>query len=88
MMKTLEALREEIEIIDGTIIEHLAVRKMLSEKIGQLKMEMGKAVFDAEREKHLLEQHRRLSLEYELDPVFVEKLFEMILLYSRDLQKL
>jgi chorismate mutase/prephenate dehydratase len=86
-MQKIEQLREKIEKIDAAIIEHLAARKILSEQIGQLKIDMGKAVLDPAREEYLLKQHKKVSLEYGLDPLFVTELFKIIFSYSHSLQK-
>lgn len=86
-MQKLEMLRQEIEAIDASIIEKLAERKRVCEEIGQAKMEMGKAVLDPVREEQLLNYRQKLCAMHQLDPVFVENVFEIILSYSRELQR-
>lgn len=87
-MEKLKKLREEIEKIDTAIIEKLANRQKLVKEIGRLKLEFGLSVLDSERETQLLDRYQSLSKEYELDPVFVQKLFEVVFSYSRSLQKM
>jgi len=87
MMQKLEQLRGEIEKIDAAIIEKMAERLQLVKQIGQLKNELGKAVLDPSREAQLMGYYQQLCQEYQLDPQFIQQLFEVIFSYSRNLQK-
>jgi chorismate mutase len=86
-MQKLEQLRNEIAEIDAVLIEKLAQRQNLSRQIGRLKVELGKAVLDVSREAQLFQYYQKLSVDYELDPIFVQHLFELIFAHSRDLQQ-
>lgn len=85
-MEKLKNLREGIEKIDAAIIGKLAERQKLVKEIGQIKAESGLCVLDPTREAQLVDRYRDLCKEYELDPTFVQGLFEIIFSYSRSLQ--
>ena len=86
-MLTIAQLRKKIEKTDATIIKKLAERKKLSKKIGLLKAQSGKNVFDDKREKKLMSFYENLSTQYQLSPRFIQRLFKMIITDSRKLQK-
>jgi len=87
MTKQLEALREKINLIDAEIIEKLAERQRLVKQIGEIKSQYGQAVLDTSREAQLFEYYKTLCEQHQLDPVFVRQLFEIVFVYSRELQK-
>lgn len=86
-METLEQLREKIDQIDTTIIEKLAERQRLCKEIGLIKRQINREVVDYGREDQLIQRYEQLCMQYDLDPVFVKELFEMVIRYSRGLQK-
>lgn len=86
-MPTLKELRAQIDKLDASIIKKLAIRKQLALKIGKLKMQLGQDIVDKKREKTLFEFYNKLSKELKLDPFFIRKLFSMIIIHSRRLQK-
>lgn len=86
-MNELENLREHIQAIDKTIIEQLAHRQSIVKEIGRLKAKLGKDILDIEREQALMQYHHQLSLTFALDPTFIERIFEIIMLESKQQQK-
>ena len=86
-MSDLETLRKNIDTIDEDIIKLLAARQGIVQAIGQLKMEMGVSVVDLGREQALAEFHQSLSVRYALSPEFIKRVFDMIILESRQLQQ-
>ena len=86
-MLTIKQLRKKIERTDAKIIEKLAERQELSKKIGQLKLEEGRAIIDLSQEKQLFEFYNSLSEKNQLQQDFVHKLFKIIIAYSRMVQK-
>ena len=86
-MPTIDQLRKKIERIDTDIIRSLAERQELSKQIGQLKLEEGKEVVDHSQEKKLFEFHKKLSGRYHLEYELVKQLFNIIISYSRMVQK-
>lgn len=85
-MQKLDPLRIEIEKIDAEIIQKIAARMAIVKQIGQTKKEAGIAVLDPTRETQLLQKYQSLAQENQLDPLFIQHLFEMIFSYSRNLQ--
>jgi chorismate mutase len=85
-MQKLDQLRAEIEKMDAEIIKKIAARSSIVKQIGQTKKEAGIAVLDPARETQLLQQYQSLAQKNQLDPIFIQHLFEMIFSYSRNLQ--
>jgi chorismate mutase len=86
-MKTLQELRAEVDQIDIIIIEQLARRNYLSSIIGFLKLQEKQEIHDPAREEELKNKHASLAKSYNLDPLFIERLFNVILQHSKKLQK-
>ena len=86
-MPTIEQLRKEIERTDSNIIEKLAKRQELSKQIGQLKLSEGKEIIDLSQEKKLYEFYKTLSEKNKLQQAFVNRVFKIIIAYSRKVQK-
>lgn len=86
-MKTLEELRKEIEQIDWKIVEMIDQRLRVVKEIGELKKASGTAVVDLTREKWLKEQHASAAQQYSIDQSLIEKIFQLIIMASRDVQK-
>ena len=86
-MPTIEQLRKEIERTDANIIEKLAKRQELSKQIGQLKLSEGKEIIDLSQEKKLYEFYKTLSEKNKLQQAFVNRVFKIIIAYSRKVQK-
>ncbi len=84
---TLQELRKKIEKIDTIIIENLANRKEISIQIGKLKNEIGKEVYDSDREKQLMLYYEQLSKRYNINPEYIQNIFKVIISNSRMVQK-
>lgn len=87
MMKNIKTYRKQIENIDQTIIKLLAKRKEISIDIGQCKLQQGKNIIDKNREKKLNHFHKKWATTYKLQPTFIKKLFKLIIINSRKMQK-
>ncbi len=85
-MKTIHELRDDVDKIDAAIIEKLAQRKILSEKIGFLKSQLDIEVIDSKREEELISHYEKLCNKYKLEPKFIKQLFQIIIEDSRKLQ--
>lgn len=83
---SIPSARKAIDSLDQELVELLAERMKLSRLIGSLKEQSGAAVFDPKREAELAKLHRHFAETYDLDPVFVDLLFERIFSYSRTVQ--
>jgi chorismate mutase len=69
----LEALRGSIDNLDAAIINLLAERFKITQRVGLLKKEHGLAAADPEREEQQIARLRRLAQEANLDPEFAQK---------------
>lgn len=69
----LEALRGSIDNLDAAIINLLAERFKITQRVGVLKSEHGLAAADPEREEQQIARLRRLAEEANLDPEFAQK---------------
>lgn len=86
-MKTIKQLRDDIDKIDADIIKKLSQRKIISEKIGKQKVKLNKKITDNKREEKIFLRYEKLSAKYNLQATFVKKLFKLIIVNSRQLQK-
>jgi chorismate mutase len=86
-MKTLNELRDDIEKIDAQIIKKLAQREKKVQQIGLLKKASGSKIKDATREKKLMRLYEKLSEQYGLSEVWVKRIFRLVILHSRRVQK-
>ena len=77
--------RKEIDILNKEIVEKLERRFKLSREIGKYKEEHGLPVYDAQREKQVLNQIRELSDEE--SSLYIERIFLKIMEESREYQK-
>jgi len=80
-------LRDRIDLVDREIVRLLARRRQLSLEVGRAKAEQGWPVKVPDREAELLEVVREEALLTQLDPDYVERLFEMVLESSRRAQR-
>ncbi|MBU0457774.1 MAG: chorismate mutase [Nanoarchaeota archaeon] len=75
----IKSLRKEIDKLDGELLEVLARRKKIVDKIFKLKNELNLPKRDLEREKEMFEVRTKLAKKLDLSPNFIEKLFELII---------
>jgi chorismate mutase len=79
-------LRSEIDKLDGQILEFVARRISLVRLIGEYKRAHGLPVYDAEREREVL-QRLTQAAPPELDPHVVRRVFERIIDESRGIEQ-
>ena len=80
-------LRDKIDNIDSNIINLIANRMTIIKQIGEIKNKNKNNIIDPHRESNLKNLHNKLSNKCNLDPIFVEKLFDLIIKYARSIQK-
>ncbi|EGW38564.1 bifunctional 3-deoxy-7-phosphoheptulonate synthase/chorismate mutase [Desulfosporosinus sp. OT] len=78
--ETLESLRSQIDGIDQTIIERLAVRMQIVRKVGDQKRL--DRVKDTSREKEIIQRLVNLGTELQLSPDLVKKIYALIFEFS------
>ncbi len=78
-MNDLESMRRELERVDDDIVALLGARFAVITRIGELKTRDGVPVVIPERIEAVKQRAARKGLNYDLNPVFVEKLFQLII---------
>ncbi len=84
---SLETIREEITRVDAHIIRLIAQRQELAGKIAQVKIHGGLPIHDRKRTSQVLEDVFNLAVESKIDPVAVQKIFEILITMSEDRQR-
>lgn len=74
----LDELRQQIDILDKQVVEILAKRMSISEKIAKYKFENGITVLQSRRYDEILQSRRATAEQNHLNPDFVLKLYEAI----------
>ncbi len=84
--ETLDSLRERIDALDRELARILAERSQLIPKVVEAKLEQGLPIFQPEREARQYEKFAAMATEYGIDPDLVQKIFELIIEQSKDVQ--
>jgi chorismate mutase len=84
---SLDAVRADISQVDTKIIRLIAERQKLAGKIAQIKIAKGIPVHDQERTEKVLESVFEQAVESRIDPVAVQKVFEILIAMSEDRQR-
>lgn len=71
-------LRSSIDNMDAALVHLLAERFKVTQRVGELKAEIGLPPADPEREKRQIERLRSLAVDANLDPEFAEKFLGFI----------
>ncbi len=77
--RKLTEYRKSIDNIDAAIINMLAERFKITQKVGIYKARFGLPPADKSREKQQIERLRKLAKEAQLEPDFSEKFLEFII---------
>jgi len=78
-MNLLKKYREEIDEIDKTILQLLAKRFFVAEKIRKYKRKFQLKIKDKDREKEMFEKRKNLAKKLNLPSNFIEKIFKLII---------
>ena len=84
---SLDAVRAEISKVDAGIIRLIAERQKLAGKVARIKIEKGIPIHDQERTEKVLESVFEQAVEARIDPVSVQKIFEMLIAMSEERQR-
>jgi len=84
---SLDTVRAEISGVDTEIIRLIAQRQKLAEKIARIKVTEGMPIHDQDRTEKVLESVFNQAVEARIDPVSVQKIFEMLITMSEDRQR-
>lgn len=83
----IENLRKEIDHVDREIIRQITLRQELAGKIARIKFQDGIPIHDEERTKNVLEGIFKRAVEAKIDPVAVQKIFEILIAMSEERQR-
>jgi chorismate mutase len=83
---SLDTVRAEISEVDSKIIRLIVKRQKLAGKIAQIKIAKGMPIHDQERTEKVLESVFEQTVEARIDPVAVQKIFEILITMSEDRQ--
>jgi len=83
----IEPLRAEISRIDEEIIELITRRQRLAGRIAQVKMNEGLPIHDKARSQAVLETAFESAVEKNINPVHVQKIFEILIEMSEERQR-
>ena len=79
----LEGLREQIDTIDQQLVDLLAQRRSVIQKVTEIKQQQELPTFHPAREENLISARRAQATQAGLDPDYVEDLFRTMLRHSR-----
>ena len=85
--KKILKIRDQIEKIDTNLLSYVKKRMIASRKIGQIKKELNRSVFDPRQEEKVKTHYIKLAKQYELDETFVERMCNLILSESKRIQR-
>lgn len=80
-------LREMIEEIDQIIIENIAMRMEIADKLAEAKKQSGQKYWDDNVEKEVVKRYLELCEEVQLTEAEARKIAEVILHISKERQK-
>ena len=83
---TLDELRERIDATDRELVRLLAERQRISCEIGELKNGVGLPVFDAARERLVVERVQAMAADYGLEASDMERVWERVMELSKTVQ--
>ncbi|MDO6444520.1 bifunctional chorismate mutase/prephenate dehydrogenase [Colwellia sp. 1_MG-2023] len=75
----LTELRDEIDIIDGQLVELLAKRRAVTTKVGELKSQVGMPIYAPDREEQLIKLRREQALNAGLAPELIEDVLRRLM---------
>jgi chorismate mutase len=84
---TLDSIRKEIGEIDRQIIAIIGKRQHLVVKLAQVKQREGLPIRDETRRHQVLDEVFNLAVEQHIDPIYVQKIFELLMDMSEQRQR-
>jgi len=84
---SLDKIRADISKVDREIIRLIAQRQELAGKIAQIKIHGGLPVHDKQRTTKVLEDVFNQAVESKIDPVAIQKIFEILISMSEERQR-
>lgn len=84
---TIDTIRQEISTIDRKIIALIAQRQVLAGKLALLKHREGTPIRDDVRRATVLQDAFDLAVEYQINPVYIGQIFELLIDMSEERQR-
>ncbi|HVP24449.1 MAG TPA: chorismate mutase [Methanomicrobiales archaeon] len=84
---TLESARKRIDEIDARLIKLIAERQGLAGEMARLKFREGIPIRDPGQREHVLERAFDRAVEAKVDPVSVQKVFDILVQMSEERQQ-
>jgi chorismate mutase len=84
---SLEHVRAEISKVDAGIIRLIAKRQELANRVAEIKIQDGIAIHDGKRTSDVLEFVFNQAIENKIDPVSVQRIFEILIAMSEERQR-
>jgi len=78
----LDQLREQIDRLDQQLVDLLAQRQRVVQRVTEVKQQQALPTFHPAREENLISTRRAQAAQAGLDPDYVEDLFRTCLLYT------
>lgn len=85
--KKIKIYRNKIDLIDVKLIKLLKSRFLICADIGKLKKQTNQPINQPQRHQELIDKRLCLANHYNLNPLFIKHIFELITEESRDIQK-
>jgi chorismate mutase len=83
---SLDEVRNEISNVDAGLIRLITERQKLAGKIARIKIAKGIPIHDQERTEKVLKSVFEQAVEARIDPVAVQKIFEILIAMSEERQ--
>ncbi|MEK9175383.1 MAG: chorismate mutase [Patescibacteria group bacterium] len=83
----LEEIRKKLDTIDENILNLIAERIFYAPQIAEYKKKNNLPIYDAKREKQIIESKKMLAEKLGIDGEFVEKIFTILMEASRKEQE-
>ena len=84
--KDLDRIRAGIDQADNEIVRQLAARRELVIELAKIKKELDIPIYDRKREQALIDRVKKWGDEHRLNAEFVEVLFRLIIMNSKEVQ--
>jgi len=84
---TIKEIRQKISDIDEKIISLIAKRQELAVELALIKHRDGLPIRDEERRTNVLKKVFNYAVEQQIDPVYVQQIFEILLEMSEERQR-
>ncbi|MGD1005284.1 MAG: chorismate mutase [Methanoregulaceae archaeon] len=83
----IDKIRKEIDQVDHEIVRDIAHRQELVSEMAKIKISKNVPVHDEKRTREVLEAVFNRAVEYKIDPVSVQKIFEVLIEMSEERQR-